>query len=88
LQQKRCHLVGMPTVLRVGAYRIFFYSSDGVEPPHVHVERDDNHAKYWLDPIRLAESGGFRSHELRVIAGIVQDNIEYLLRRWNEYFSE
>jgi hypothetical protein len=78
----------MPTVLRVGAYRIFFYSSDGTEPPHVHVERDDNRAKYWLDPIRLAESSGFRSHELRVIAEIVQDNLEYLLRRWNEYFSE
>jgi len=43
----------MPTVLRVGPYRFFFYAGGGEEPPHVHVERDDNIAKFWLDPIRL-----------------------------------
>jgi hypothetical protein len=40
----------MPTVLRLGPYRFFFYAGDGVEPPHVHVERDDNTAKFRLDP--------------------------------------
>jgi hypothetical protein len=34
----------MPTVLRAGPYRFLFYSSDAEEPPHVHVERDDNTA--------------------------------------------
>ena len=34
----------MPTVLRAGPYRFLFYSSDAEEPPHVHVERDDNSA--------------------------------------------
>jgi len=38
----------MPSVLRSGPYRFFFYSGDGDEPPHVHVERDDNTAKFWL----------------------------------------
>jgi hypothetical protein len=28
----------VPTVLRVGPYRFFFYSNEGTEPPHVHVE--------------------------------------------------
>jgi len=46
----------MPTVLRVGPYRFFFYAGDREEPPHVHVERDDNIAKFWLDPIRLKSS--------------------------------
>ena len=55
----------MPTVLRRGPYRFFFYSSDRAEPPHVHVERDENPAKFWLDPVRLQESGGFRGAELK-----------------------
>lgn len=49
----------MPTVLRVGPYRFFFYAGDGDEPPHIRVERDDCEAKVWLDPIRLERSGGF-----------------------------
>lgn len=44
----------MPTILRVGPYRFFFYSGDGREPPHIHVERDSGVAKFWLDPVRLA----------------------------------
>ena len=43
----------MPTVLRVGSFRFFFYAGDGGEPPHIHVERDDCEAKFWLDPMRL-----------------------------------
>ncbi|HEX9646771.1 MAG TPA: DUF4160 domain-containing protein [Alphaproteobacteria bacterium] len=49
----------MPTILRVGPYRFFFYSGDSDEPAHIHVERDDNVAKFWLDPVRLQGSGGF-----------------------------
>jgi len=36
----------MPTVLRLGPYRFFFYAGDADEPPHVHVERDRNTAKF------------------------------------------
>lgn len=54
----------MPTVLRVGPYRFFFYSQDGAEPAHIHVERDRNRSKFWLDPVRLQDSGGYRSPEL------------------------
>ncbi|MDE0213947.1 MAG: DUF4160 domain-containing protein, partial [Deltaproteobacteria bacterium] len=53
----------MPTVLRQGPYRFFFYSSDGQEPPHVHVEGDNDVAKFLLEPIRLQEAGGFRRAE-------------------------
>ncbi|MDP3297850.1 MAG: DUF4160 domain-containing protein, partial [Thermodesulfovibrionia bacterium] len=48
----------MPTVLRVGPYRFFFYAGDRDEPQHIHVERDDKIAKFWLDPVRLQSSGG------------------------------
>jgi len=39
----------MPTISRIGPYRLFFYAGDRDEPEHVHVERDDQLAKFWLD---------------------------------------
>jgi hypothetical protein len=77
----------MPTALRSGPYRFFFYSADGTEPPHVHVERDTSLAKFWLRPVRLQDSKGFGRVELRRIEAIVTDNVEILLRSWDEFFS-
>ena len=51
----------MPTVLKIEAYRFFFYSGENNEPPHIHVEWDDKIAKYWLTPVDLASSRRFRS---------------------------
>jgi hypothetical protein len=45
----------------VGPYRIYFYSHEPNEPPHVHVDRDDQSAKFWLDPVALARNLGLRS---------------------------
>jgi len=77
----------MPTVLRLGPYRFFFYAGDRDEPPHVHVERDRSKAKFWLDPVRLDRSKGFRSPEIHSIRKLVETNQEDLRRRWNEYFA-
>jgi len=77
----------MPTVLRVGPYRFFYYAGDGDEPPHVHVERDDSEAKVWLDPIRLERSGGFSAKELRRIEQCVTDHHEQLVDSWNDFFN-
>jgi len=46
----------MPTVLSIGPLRFFFYSNEGDEPPHIHVQRDRSLAKFWLTSIRLASS--------------------------------
>ena len=78
----------MPTVLRVGPYRFFFYSGDGREPPHIHVERDDSVAKFWLDPVRLARSGGFGRPEVRDIGRLVGERKSELLEAWNDYFGD
>jgi uncharacterized protein DUF4160 len=76
----------MPTVLRVGPYRFFFYAGDRAEPPHVHVERDRNKAKFWLQPVRLHSSTGFASNELNRLFDLVTEKAEQLLTSWNEYF--
>ncbi len=77
----------MPTILREGPYRFFFYPSDRAEPPHVHVERDDRVAKFWLDPVRLQRSGGLRRSEIRRIARIIGESETFLMEAWDECFS-
>ena len=77
----------MPTVLRIGPYRFFFYASDRAEPPHIHVERDDHKAKFWLDPVRLQNSGGFGRQEINRLQKLVEENRELFLSKWNEYFN-
>jgi len=52
----------MPTVLR-SPYRFYFVSHDLHEPPHVHVDRDDDSAKFWLAPVALASNLGFTTVE-------------------------
>ncbi len=78
----------MPTILRVGPYRFFFYAADHDEPIHVHIERDDKIAKFWLDPIRLENSGGFNRLDLSRIFKIIEENRDKILEGWNEYFSD
>ncbi len=62
----------MPTVLRSGPYRFFFYAGDGSEPVHIHIERDDCEAKFWLDPVRIERSHGFRSVDIQRIQELVE----------------
>ena len=77
----------MPTVLRVGATRFFFYSNEGREPPHIHVQEGRNLAKFWLRPVSLASSTRFRSHEVRRLAKVVEENEDVLMEAWNEHFA-
>lgn len=76
----------MPTVLRVGPFRFFFYAGDGGESPHVHVERDDCELKFWLDPIRLERSHGFRRKDINRIRALIEKHQQQLLESWNEFF--
>lgn len=77
----------MPTILRTGPYRFFFYAGDRDEPQHVHVERDAKIAKFWLGPVRLHRSGGFSRTELRRIERIILEHHSEIVEAWNEYFG-
>jgi len=46
----------MPTVLRSGPYRFYFYSYDCGEPRHMHVDRENRSTKFWLGPYVLLEA--------------------------------
>ena len=77
----------MPTVLRIGPYRFFFYAGDRDEPPHVHVERERNTAKVWLQPAGLQSCQGFSKVEMNKIVRLVEEHRDGLMRSWHEYFG-
>lgn len=77
----------MPTALKAGPYRFFFYAGDRDEPPHVHVERDDCEAKFWLAPVRFQRNRGFKPSELKKIESLLEQNQDRLMRSWDEYFN-
>jgi hypothetical protein len=78
----------MPTVLRISGFRFFFYSNEGEEPPHVHVEKAEAAAKYWLQPdVRLAWSVRFRKRDRTRLQELVEEYQERFLEKWDEFFE-
>lgn len=77
----------MPTIRRLGPYRLFFYSNEGSEPRHIHVQRDRGLAKFWLDPVALASSVGLSARELREIERLVADHSRELAEAWDDFFG-
>lgn len=78
----------MPVVLRIGPYKFNFFSTDGLEPPHIHVEAGNKNAKFWLNPIDMAANHGFAAYELNKIRKIIEQHQLSLLQTWREYFDE
>jgi hypothetical protein len=77
----------MPSVLRIGRFRFFFFSNEGEEPPHVHIRAGELEAKFWLLPVELAINYGFNVRDLNQIERLVVDHVDDLLEEWNEYFE-
>ena len=80
----------MPTVFRYRGFRFFFYANEGSprEPAHIHVEKQDMEAKFWLRPeVGLAYNDGYDARVLRELTGIVQKNRDRMERAWNDFFG-
>jgi hypothetical protein len=75
----------VPTILRYKGYRFFFFSGEGEEPAHIHVEQAERYAKFWLKPVSLARSRGFRSGEVAEIQRIVETNQALFEEKWHEH---
>ena len=80
--------VTLPTILRVGPYKFYFYSHEPNEPAHIHIDRDDSSAKFWLNEPQLARNIGFSARELNRISRIVNEHQQELLEAWNGYFGD
>ena len=77
----------MPTVLRIGGYRFFFYANENGEPHHIHVQRERMLAKFWLRPVSLAGSSGFAAQDLNRLLRLVETNQQMFVKAWDEFFS-
>ena len=77
----------MPTLLRIGAFRFYFYSHEPNEPPHVHVDRDTATIKVWLESLEVAKSRGFRAYEIGGIVAMVEQHRAEFLEAWHGYFG-
>jgi hypothetical protein len=78
----------MPKVLEVNGYKFSFYSNENDEPAHVHINKGNGNAKYWLEPETIEEySYGFTARERRDIRNIIQNKYELLIVKWYEYFK-
>jgi hypothetical protein len=77
----------MPTIARIGPYRFFFFANEGLEPPHVHVQRDRSLAKFWLRPVALASTSGFTGRELGRLRALAEENRERFEEAWHEFFA-
>jgi hypothetical protein len=83
-------MASMPVVFRHRGFR-FFYSNEGnpPEPIHIHVEKDDIEAKFWLFPeLRLAYNDGHDARTLRELARLVGQNSTLIVRAWHEHFGD
>jgi len=78
----------MPTALRIEGYRFFFFSNEGNEPVHIHVESGDGYCKFWINPASLAYSAGYNSAELNKIRKLVEQHSNQIEEKWNEHFSK
>jgi hypothetical protein len=76
----------MPTVLRLLNWRFHFYSDEGMEPLHIHVDTGDGECKFWLEPIRLARSRNISPVELRRIEAAVFEHQDLFKEKWHEFF--
>lgn len=77
----------MPTVLRHGRYRFYFFSNESREPAHIHVKSGNDEAKYWLSPVALVSNHGFNGRELHEIERLVHAHRQTFQEAWNEYFG-
>jgi hypothetical protein len=52
---------------------------------HVHIRRERNQAKFWLDPVVLAWNRGFSPRELNEIRRIIVENQTRIIEAWHEH---
>ena len=77
----------MPTLFVVNGYRFFFFSNEGKEPVHIHVEKGEKYAKFWLEPLSLARNNKFNTSELSHIREIIKKRKNEIEEKWHDYFG-
>lgn len=77
----------MPTVLRWNGYRFYFFSNEGTEPAHIHIDKAGCTAKFWLADGRLARNVGFSNREVEELSDKVREQRDAFEEAWRGYFG-
>jgi len=80
----------MPKILEHRGYKFYFFSNEGLplERCHIHIRKDFNRCKFWIDPeISLAENIGMSAHELNILEKTVEEKQDLIRSKYNEYFG-
>lgn len=76
----------MPTLLIIDGCRFFFYSNEHL-PKHIHIEKGEKTAKFNIEFVELVKSSRFNANELKQIRNLVEENQQFLIQKWDEYFN-
>ena len=76
-----------PTVFRSQGFRFYFFSREESRR-HVHVQRANGEAKFWLQPIiALADSYGLSQKQLNELQNIVEEKQNEIKKSWEKHFK-
>ena len=79
--------MAVPTIFYSDGFRFFFYSNEGNEPVHVHVEKGSGYAKYWMQPVRMDYAEGFNRRDIRRMTELVVENQQRIVKAREEHFG-
>lgn len=80
----------MPSIFTINGYKIFFWSNESGEPPHIHVAKipSANSTKIWLEPIKIAHNKSrIPQKDLNKILLWLKQNQKNILSAWHNYFK-
>ena len=80
----------MPTVLRIAGFRVIIFLPPREHlPPHVHVRNASGEVVIELAalgrPQTIRDAVGMRSHDVATAFWIVEEHMDFLLKRWSDY---
>ncbi|MGD0999089.1 MAG: DUF4160 domain-containing protein [Candidatus Brocadiia bacterium] len=79
----------MPTILTLLGWRFFFYANEKNEPIHIHCQKAEAEAKYWLDvdsfEVIEAHSYNMNSADKRTVRRIIFEHFDYIVAEWNRW---
>jgi len=79
----------MPTILTLLGWRFFFYANERNEPIHVHCQKAEAEAKYWIDAesfeVIEAHSYNMSPADKRIVRRIIFEHFDYIVSEWNKW---
>ena len=79
----------MPTILMLSGWRFFFYANEMHEPIHIHCQKAEAEAKYWLDveSFEVIEDHSYNMSpaDKRSVRRIIFEHFDYIVAEWKRF---